>query len=327
MRRPRKFAAPTETAPLKLPCGGDYRVLAKGVFLNSQNPIIGIPMKTILRFTAILAIAAILALTVSNSSADIISLYQFDGSTTDEVRGAGGAASLLMGGISFTNGIAGQAFNFDGSTLITAPQAGGGLSAFSISAWVYFNELNSWSTIVKTWGDSVGIYHFGLEASADAFSNYLGSGGEAYAVVGGSPQTGQWYNVAITVGPSLTQSLYINGQLVGNAPASGPLNNNYQLMGMGAKLDDSETGVAYDPGWLVGYMDDLAFFNQELTSTQISQIYTNGLAGNSITTLGYAESPYVNPNTAVPEPGTWAAAAMLLAGAGFMRWRRRAKIV
>ena len=268
--------------------------------------------------------AAMLALTVSNSSADLISLYQFDDSTTDEVRGAGGAASLLTGTISYTtNGIAGQAFNFDGSTLLTAPQAGGGLSAFSISAWVYFNELNSWSTIVKTWGDAVGIYHFGLEADADAFSNYLGSGENAYAVVGGSPQTGQWYNVAITVGASLTQSLYINGELVANDPASGPLNNNYQLMGIGAKLDDAETGVAGDPGWLDGYMDDLAFFNQELTGTQISQIYTNGLAGNSITTLGYAESPYVNPNNAVPEPGTWAAAALLAGGAVFMRWRKR----
>jgi hypothetical protein len=29
---------------------------------------------------------------------------------------------------------------------------------------------------------------------------------------------------------------------------------------------------------------------------------------------------------AVPEPGTWAAAALLAGGAGFMRWRKRAKV-
>ena len=29
---------------------------------------------------------------------------------------------------------------------------------------------------------------------------------------------------------------------------------------------------------------------------------------------------------AVPEPGTWAAAALLVGGAGFMRWRKRAKV-
>jgi len=30
--------------------------------------------------------------------------------------------------------------------------------------------------------------------------------------------------------------------------------------------------------------------------------------------------------TAVPEPGTWAAAALLAGGAAFMRWRRRAQV-
>jgi hypothetical protein len=32
------------------------------------------------------------------------------------------------------------------------------------------------------------------------------------------------------------------------------------------------------------------------------------------------------PAAAVPEPGTWAAAALLAGGAGFMRWRKRAKV-
>jgi len=32
------------------------------------------------------------------------------------------------------------------------------------------------------------------------------------------------------------------------------------------------------------------------------------------------------PSAAVPEPGTWAAAALLVGGAGFMRWRKRAKV-
>jgi len=32
------------------------------------------------------------------------------------------------------------------------------------------------------------------------------------------------------------------------------------------------------------------------------------------------------PSAAVPEPGTWAAAALLAGGAGLMRWRKRAKV-
>ena len=276
-------------------------------------------MKNILRFIA----TAFAALAIHNASADLISLYQFDGSTTDEVRG--GSASLLQGSINYTTGITGQAISFNGNTLITAPQVGAGLSAFSISSWVNFNELSSWATIVKNWGNiQQGTYHFGLNEPGDLFSNYLGTDQGQFAVVGGLAFTNQWYHVAITVGSSLTQSLYVNGVLVNFGSAEGTLNNNYALMSMGAKLDDAQTGVAPDPGYLNGYLDDLAFFNQELTSAQISQIYTNGLAGNSITTLGFPETPYVNPNNAVPEPGTWAAAALLAGGAGFMRWRKRA---
>jgi len=41
-----------------------------------------------------------------------------------------------------------------------------------------------------------------------------------------------------------------------------------------------------------------------------------------------AASFYINASlpAAVPEPGTWAAAALLAGGAAFMRWRRRAKV-
>lgn len=35
---------------------------------------------------------------------------------------------------------------------------------------------------------------------------------------------------------------------------------------------------------------------------------------------------FTAPSTAVPEPGTWAAAALLAGGAAFMRWRKRAKV-
>jgi len=37
-------------------------------------------------------------------------------------------------------------------------------------------------------------------------------------------------------------------------------------------------------------------------------------------------TPGAAPGAAVPEPGTWAAAALLAGGAGFMRWRKRAKV-
>ena len=40
--------------------------------------------------------------------------------------------------------------------------------------------------------------------------------------------------------------------------------------------------------------------------------------GNSINTI--------NTITPIPEPGTWAAAALLAGGAAFMRWRKRKQV-
>jgi hypothetical protein len=47
---------------------------------------------------------------------------------------------------------------------------------------------------------------------------------------------------------------------------------------------------------------------------------SGGSAGD---TAGFTLSGTAPPLPAVPEPGTWAAAALLVGGAAFMRWRRR----
>jgi len=50
----------------------------------------------------------------------------------------------------------------------------------------------------------------------------------------------------------------------------------------------------------------------------------NGGGGAGLATITSFEAP--GGSAAVPEPGTWAAAALLAGGAGFMRWRKRAKV-
>ena len=283
---------------------------------------------TMKKLTSLLAVG-IAAISLPSASAGLISLYQYDNSLTDTVRGSTGAASLVNGSSSYVAGIVGQAFDFNGSTFMKAPQAGAGLSAFSISSWVYFDTRTSWATIVKNWGDGVtGAYHFGLSDTQFRVSNYLGTDAGIYAVESGTLSADTWYHVAVTLGPSLTQKLYVNGVQVASGSASGDLNNNYRNMSMGGKLNDAQNSIATtNPGWLDGYLDELAFFNQELTSSDILGIYNAGLAGQSVTTLGYAFEPYVDP-TAVPEPGQVAASLLLLGGIGgyvFLKRRKAAK--
>jgi hypothetical protein len=282
------------------------------------------------KLTALLA-AGIAAISLQSASAALISLYQYDNSLTDTVRGSSGAASIVTGSSSYVAGVVGQAFRFDGSTFMKAPQAAAGLSAFTISSWAYFDNRTNWGTIVKNWGDAqVGAFHLGLSSNDFKVSNFLGTTDGTPSVESGLLLADTWYHVAVTFGPSNTQKLYINGTQAASVAASGSIiQTPFSQMSMGGKLNDAQTAIApVNPGWLDGYLDELAFFNQELTGAQISGIYNAGLAGQSVTTLGYAFEPYVDP-TAVPEPGQVAASLLLLGGIGgyvFLKRRKAAKV-
>ena len=260
-----------------------------------------------------------------------MSLYQFNGNLSDTVRGASAAGTVIAGSnnYSYVPGIIGSALSITGSpssgTLIRAPQAGAGLSAYTISAWVNFDTSTPWGTIVKNWGSlTSGAYHFGLNDNTDKIGNYIGTSSGVSAVEAPSTiTTDVWTHAAVTFGGGF-QTLFINGVAVATNSASGTVNNNFAWMSFGGKLNDAQTGIAGgNPGWLDGTLDELAFFNTNLSSSQIAGIYTAGTNGQSVTTLGYSSQPYVDPSAAVPEPGTWAAAALLVGGAGYVRWRRR----
>lgn len=92
------------------------------------------------KLTLLLVISS--ACAIHSASANLISLYQFEGDTSDAVRGSLGALSLYGGTIQYNNNqfwsspVSSGSFLFDGMTILTAPTVGPGLSAFSISTWV-----------------------------------------------------------------------------------------------------------------------------------------------------------------------------------------------
>lgn len=243
----------------------------------------------------------------------LISFYNFDNSMSDSIRGASGDATVVHGSAAYAPGKIGQAFAFDGNTLIRSPLAGAGLSAFSISAWVNFSNTGTWSTIVKNWGATTpGAFHLGLDGGTGRLSNYMGtSGGTGATIAPSAVATGQWYHVMVTIG-SGSQDLYVNGVNVATASIGGSLLNSFSFMSMGGKLNNAQNAPAFDTstqGFLTGYLDDLAFFNGRLTPSQVTNLYTTGLQGES----------------AVPEPSAGSLILLAMGGlAAFRRLRRRA---
>ena len=72
-------------------------------------------------------------------------------------------------------------------------------------------------------------------------------------------------------------------------------------------------------------------YGLRLSAVQNNQFnFWSGLPTSDSAFLVVDEAPlfeiYSSGGAPVPEPGTWAAAALLVGGAGFMRWRKRAKV-
>ena len=250
------------------------------------------------------------------TQAALVSVYEFNESSgttaSDSVRGAPGVGTM-NGGTSFVPGKIGNAVEFNGSTgfitaLNTVPT---GTTAYSVAAWVWTDTSAVWGSIVKNWGAaSVGSFHFGFDGtSGRRMSNFLTNGTSVTAPAASALSLNTWHHVALTYdGATTTQRLYINGSQVSvNTAAPASLTALGTLMGIGAKLNDAQTGPAAAgnvPGFWDGKIDDLAFWNHRLTAAEVLAIKNNGDLGIGV----------------VPEPAS--AALLGLAGLGFMRRRR-----
>jgi autotransporter-associated beta strand protein len=88
--------------------------------------------------------------------------------------------------------------------------------------------------------------------------------------------------------------------------------------------------IATAAGGITGF--NSSYFNLNTGAINGTGGFANGLGGGSFSVaqsgndLNLVFTAAAAPGAPVPEPGTWAAAALLVGGAAFMRWRKRAKV-
>jgi hypothetical protein len=86
------------------------------------------------------------------------------------------------------------------------------------------------------------------------------------------------------------------------------------------------TGPSSPEGFKVKLADPVDLLYDPLGSGIVMSNYdgTNVTLASTFTYTGPTPAPTPGPGPAVPEPGTWAMAGLLVLTAGYMRWRRRA---
>lgn len=158
-----------------------------------------------------------------------------------------------------------KALDFDGSNDYVSVAHSSDLSisgAMSITAWVNPDSLSGFPMFVSKRAGSGHAYQF------YSTGNKLNYNNGTIVQSTGTISTGAWTHVAVTFNGAGGVTFYINGSSAGTATAATTNPTNTQAV---------DLGKAYNGNYLNGKMDEVAFFNLELSASTISNIYSNKL--------------------------------------------------
>jgi len=219
-----------------------------------------------------------------------------DGNANDIVGSNNGT---LHGGVTFTPGEVGQAFNFDGSTgYVQVPQNNlweFGSNDFTVDFWINLRRLPTAGNLdQRDVFDIIGVdegpgrrnkwlVRFGAGVlTFHVNDNGTGPGPVFLAQAPFSPNVGQWYFLAFTRNGN-TWTTYINGVAAGTTTNYPRTINNINA--------DLTWGLVEAGRFLNGLMDEVEIYNRGLSAVEIVSIFAAGSAGKC--KPGSARAAYV----------------------------------
>lgn len=148
----------------------------------------------------------------------LVNWWAGNGNAVDTIGGDNG---VLQSGVTFTNGVAGQAFSFDGSSgFVSTPLLVNNPQTFSLSLW--FKTATTQGGVLLGFGDT----QTGNSPNYDRNIYLDNSGLIHFGVWTGSAQLinsavayNDWHQVVGSISANTGLSLYMDGALLGNNPA------------------------------------------------------------------------------------------------------------
>ncbi|MEM9346055.1 MAG: LamG domain-containing protein [Planctomycetota bacterium] len=237
---------------------------------------------------------------------ELVSYWDWEGSFNDQF-GAGNGTGINTPG--FNSGLFGQALELAGGStdnyveitnesLYDFGAAGNG---FTFSTWTRVDAFDTDFQTLISKGDGFDQFRAARYFGTPQINFVAGGGGAELPHDGSQPaiDDGAWYHI-VTVhnGGGGNNELWINGSLITSGSRTDVADTDNSLW-IGNNPDNP------DRGW-DGLLDDTAIWGRALSSSEITQIYNEGLGGNSLATI-------------IPEPGSLA----LLGLGGLLTLRRR----
>ena len=188
----------------------------------------------------------------------------------------------LKTGVTYAPGKSGQAFTFDGSGAGVDLGWAFDLQQFSLSFWVkpgsgqtaYANMIDNNHNNSQNWAIETDV---GGTTNGWHWGNGKGFSGCVYF----SLTNDVWHRVTVIQGSNTVSQVYLNGQLVGTAPSSGPINYSNPHFWLGSWGGGSRP--------FKGQIDEVAVFGRELSATEVQSIYQAD--SSSFCLLGITKQP------------------------------------
>jgi hypothetical protein len=241
-------------------------------------------MKRWSHLAVVLAVSCGLA---QSARATLVAYYPFNGSG---LEATGNNINLnLVGNAGFAPSVSpglGSALSLDGNGDGAIGQNFVKITTNNLTgvAWVRAASLaGDWNSIVKNWGTTLpGQFHFGLgNGAANTLQSIVAGASDVFSP--GDLPSNQWVHVAFVAdSTALQHRLYLNGQVIGTSAYTGLLGQGSATgLGVGHKPNNNGSGLdtGGGPGPWNGLIDEVGLYNEALSTSQIQQIYQNGLAG------------------------------------------------
>lgn len=227
----------------------------------------------------------------------MVSYWKAENNANDEMNLNPGT---LEGDATFAPGKVDQAFSLSGNpvdgsyvlnsyVLIGDKSSLEGFSQMTVAAWINPSSYpHYWNMIVSKGYDDGSAIPYDLALAPEDFYDSAGFGvwDGIWHLTGGTTEiyNDEWYFVVGTYdGANL--NIYINGQLEGSLPHSGPIASNTANFIIGG----GDWGPTYGMGYgFNGLIDEVAVFDSALSPVEVASLYARSLAGDHYCPYGGA---------------------------------------
>ena len=211
---------------------------------------------------------------------DMVAWWRAEDNTLDSVGTNNGTFGETYGPnpSPYTNGEAGQAFNFDGQSYVEVPDSSSlrFTNTMTVECWINVSSYGGAQTreAVEKSGFSLGLDpatqtpYFGVLSSNSILSSTLTRGTAAIPL-------NQWVHLAGTV-DGTNVNIYVNGAIVGSVPWTRGIFVDTSPLEIGCVLADGRGS------YFNGQVDEVSLYKRALNPGEIAAIYNAGIAGKCI---------------------------------------------